>query len=414
MERSRSTVVATSELSDTLLLEREATCSSSEFSSYIVPAGTSYAYTEDETQNTDDVVTPNFKSRIASGEIINNPFTSVRDVEVYPQPGSYHHVYNQLDGFTDGNGVKHDITHDISGLYVPSTVPDFISGEPLYDKQDDIVDLAVTQAHANIDVSEMMALASAAEGRKTIESIFSILLRVKKIMQSVRRLDIRRLKRELSHRELEDRYMELRYALRPLIYEAQGVASALNTQREHARRTFRGYSEGTWELDDDVSTSFHWWCNATWNRKIELEISARAGVLCDVQVNSINIFGVDQLIETMWELTPFSFIIDWFLNIGDTIAAWTPNAGVTQRASWVTVRQKRTLTNQVTGVSSTAGNNTGYENVSASYSGCIRRNEELVLKRIVSPTVSVFPSVDFRLDAFKLTDLGIILKRLTS
>jgi hypothetical protein len=39
---------------------------------------------------------------------------------------------------------------------------------------------------------------------------------------------------------------------------------------------------------------------------------------------------------TVWELVPWSFVVDWFVNVGDWIQAVTPNPSVTVKGSWTT------------------------------------------------------------------------------
>jgi hypothetical protein len=85
----------------------------------------------------------------------------------------------------------------------------------------------VTQAHANIDTSEMMALVTVAESRKTVDSMRALLWRAYKVARAVRKLDARALKGEFTKKELADRYMEMRYAVRPMIYEAKGIYEAV-------------------------------------------------------------------------------------------------------------------------------------------------------------------------------------------
>jgi hypothetical protein len=149
-------------------------------------------------------------------------------------------------------------------------------------------------------------------------------------------------------------------------------------------------------------------CTEDVNRKIEYEVSARAGVLCDVTIDELTIFGVDQLAESLWELIPFSFIVDWFANVGDTIAALTPDAGVKQRASWVTVRENITALNS----SGQIRNNATWPTSTVSCGAFEWGYKEQVLERFVDPSVSTWPQSKLRLDGFKLLDLGIIARQI--
>jgi hypothetical protein len=114
----------------------------------------------------------------------------------------------------------------------------------------------------------------------------------------------------------------------------------------------------------------------------------------------------------MWELTPFSFIADWFFNIGQTISSWTPNPGVKELASWVT-----TVEEDFCEITSPAFARTydvyTYED---SYSGSgIKMSKKVkTITRTPSPTKSIMPRFKLKLNAFKLLDLAIIGKTLFS
>jgi len=60
-------------------------------------------------------------------------------------------------------------------------------------------------------------------------------------------------------------------------------------------------------------------------------------------------FGITAIPETIWELIPFSFVADWFIPFGDWISALTPKIGVTVLASGYSVKDKKIISNSVTG-----------------------------------------------------------------
>lgn len=373
------------------------------------------------TKTTSDMVTPNFRSRIEAGEVINNPFltTTVTETRSPPMPSLIRYSDSRVGQriWCGEHGVYHDRVTEVIGnrVFWPSTWLDVPSTSGV---RQAVIDLAVTQAHANIDTSEMLALATVAESRKTVESMAAILRRAYTIFKRVKRLQFvatsrelqkLALKKELSPKELSDRYMELRYAIRPLVYDAIGVAKAFQKARGYERKTFRGYAEDSVAATPVSVPDAAQPVRNTCLKTAEYNCSARAGVLCDVSITDLSVLGLDQLAETMWELTPFSFIADWFANTGDWIAAHTPNAGVTQRASWVTVKEVSTQTQTWTASWNLPVGMTG--EILNLPSG-VQKRETLCLERMVDPALSTFPSAKLRLDVFKLTDLGIILRKM--
>jgi hypothetical protein len=290
-----------------------------------------------------------------------------------------------------------------------------VSDEVKASRKQACIDLATTQAFANIDVSEMLALATIAESRKSIDSMRAILIRAFKVARHVRKLDLRALRREFKPKELADRYMEARYAIRPLMYDAKGIAATINKNMSSVRRTYRGFSEDNVEVNDtayNVDTSL-WGTVADWSLKSTYEVSARAGILCDVSHSIATTLGTNQIFETAWELLPFSFIMDWFANTGDWIAAVTPNAGVKQRASWIVVREKSYQESILSASRSTASQN-GYFGISCAFSPAFVTVTESSVDRQTELSVPLLPSTRLRLDGYKLTDLGIILRKVLS
>lgn len=359
-----------------------------------------------------DIVTPNFRKRIAAGEIITNPFRSEQVSETYVQGAFYSHTYgHKSNSWCNVHNKRHDTIHHVHGVYCPE--PAYHMDEKLLvlDVQA-IIDLAVMRAHANIDESEMMAWATVAESGKTVESMASIMRRAIGIFRGIRKLDLKALRKELKARELADRYMEARYAIRPLVYDVKGVLEALKKERRYHRRTYGGYAEGSAEDADTWTSGYHWLSAIDWKRTVKLEVSAIAGVLCDVDVTALSTWGTDHIAESLFELVPFSFIASWFCNVSDVVAAYAPDAGINQRASWVTVRTLCTKTLKADRLRSTASGDTYPIEISGGNHSA--RWEKLVLERFVSPPMNPIPRFNMNLDGFKLTDLSIILKKTLS
>lgn len=353
-----------------------------------------------------DVVTPNFRRRIANGEIINS-YCSSSTVQFRPsQPTSY----NRSMKWTSSKGYSYS-TEIGQRCWASSRQRALLSWDTV--NRDALrqacIDEAVQQAYANVDVSEMLALATLAEGRKTVDFLRDTLYRVYKIAKAVRRLNYKGVIDQLSPKELAERYMELRYAVRPLIYDVNGLVAALDESRSHDRMTARGFASRSAQYSDvipNVEVAWTLWSDIT--RTLSYNVSVRAGVLSSVNVNRAQVFGIDQLAETAWELLPFSFIVDWFINVGQALAAATPpTAGVKQLASWASVEENLTVDNRMGTVTSTYGTDL---DDSISWSGSHGHTQQW-RERIIDPTLNVWPTVDVSLDMFKITDLGLILKQ---
>jgi hypothetical protein len=354
-----------------------------------------------------DTVTPDFYRRSKAGEIFNNSLLKTT-IEVDSTPIAY----NQVLQTKDSHGCV--TTASAIGTYPFSYI--LSSGMPIL-KANCSVDIdslkaqAITNAWANVELSEANILASLGELGETVSSLVSIFTRSIKIFKAIKRLDIRSLKKEISPEELADRYMELRYALRPLVCDVINYISAISAMsNSHADRlTARGSKTDTDGYTSKIKMS------STDLRDIfvtisgQHQVSVRAGVLSKIdEVSALNIIGLDSVLEAAWELVPFSFVADWFFNIGKTLASWTPELGLTTLASWVTVKEIYFCHSSI---SSVCHHPPPYYSSEYSVSGSMTE-VETILTRTPDPNRPIMPTFSVNLDWFKLLDLALILRNI--
>jgi hypothetical protein len=61
------------------------------------------------------------------------------------------------------------------------------------------------------------------------------------------------------------------------------------------------------------------------------------------QLATINSLGLTNPIAVAWELVPFSFAVDWFLPVGNTLSALTAGQGLTWLGGYITKRVYRAV-----------------------------------------------------------------------
>lgn len=363
-----------------------------------------------ETTTTEDVEIDNFYKRRAKGEVFCNPYKRTR-VEVLDQPGAISTF--QLAKRVLSGCPSTDIWHGCSrsgsvpaskmcaGRY--SAVP-YINIPPM-------IDLAVAKAFSNVGLSDANLIVTSGEMKETLGFLTQSFRKSAKIFRAVRRLDLRALKGEIKPSELKKRYLEYRYAIRPMVAEVDSIISGLTADRWTERRTFRGKETAS------ATTSFTGASGWLWDTYDQISIggqavrvvTVRAGVLTEIkQVLDHQVWGLDRPIEAMWELVPFSFIVDWFVNVGRTIGSWTPKFGFTTLASWVVIEDITTYTSFVEGWTSGAIYN---KTANATGSGTLRKIVD-VKERIPHPARAVLPTWNVKLDALKLLDLTVITEQL--
>jgi hypothetical protein len=209
--------------------------------------------------------------------------------------------------------------------------------------------------------------------------------------------------------ELSNLWLEFRYAVRPIAFEIEMAVKAMATEvNAGTRQTARGYSRSTDYESANRSFLFNGIkTTGYYNYTKSHTINIRAGVLYDIE-NDINgilsLWGMDQPLEAIWELTPFSFIIDWIFNIGDIISGWSVNASLRPLGSWVTVSVDRNVSGAITSTSGGTPNVSHYDLLS----GGSFINKMKIGQRIISPTRPVLPTFNLKLDLSKLVDLATI------
>lgn len=379
-----------------------------------------------------DVVTPNYRKRSAEGEIINNPLTQSRTTLI-DSMASYSDCirtecyagYNVVcpNGYPTTWYREVRAEGNYSGSYLGCRGPaDLISDAEALDDIDKehLGQIAVTQAYANIDFSEAALYETLGELNETLKFLGTTIYRATRIFRAARRLDLRYLRKEISPRQLADRYMELRYGLRPLLYDCKNIMETLRFSKFNDRYTFRGKKSDTVTSSTTREYERFSGFKFTYEKTLTRKVTARAGVLVEIdQENPPSIWGLDQPIEAMWELTHFSFIADWFFNIGQTIASWTPNLGTKDLASWCTFSETLKGTEKVVNIESLVSptwSGYGYNNAvhTAICSDAYTIGERFTKTRNPNPKRAIWPTYNVNLNVLKILDLAIIAKSVFS
>jgi len=357
-----------------------------------------------------DVVTPNFHKKLNRGEIINNPkIYFKREFVEEAATTSFTH-----SGSGGGHGRMGKYLSDIitmsSFTGELDDIDDFLSEVVGID-----VSVAVSKAWANVSVSEAAALASLGELPENIRWIASLLNRM---VQTVRFFKSKKKRLQVLKKyskpgaiadSLSDLWLEFRYAVRPIAFEMKQAITALQSEvNKGQRQTARGF-------DDDSSyqnsgDTFLWgssWSYADYQSTESYTLDYRAGVLYDIE-NDINgllaLWGIDQPLEAIWELTPFSFMIDWIFNVGHVISSWSVNSKLHPLCSWVTVNYQSNVTASVTG---STLDTSGVITAMTGYTGSLI-DKLLISRRFTEPSKPVFPSFNLKLDTAKILDLATI------
>lgn len=182
-----------------------------------------------------------------------------------------------------------------------------------------------------IEYGNILLLVSMKEAGETIDMVYHVFVRlwkvITKMIHSARHLNL-----AVTIDTLSDLWLEYRYGWRPFFGEISSIAKQL----AHVRNPNVLSSYGG-QLEQPTRPSFEFVTNIAENGLIanvrhtvtpRSDISAKLGFNYCNHTNSRNsstlaLWGLDwhSLASTAWDLVPFSFVVDMFLNVSDILRA---------------------------------------------------------------------------------------------
>lgn len=374
-------------------------------------------YLEDDNSVEDDSVRWRVKSgapETAGGNLVSRPRSSdFRSLVGYDIP----HFYRKI---REGKILPHtpfdqfEVSGSESGSYNVQA-PDgwtyyFDNGYPRFNdwviSVDDVSPLAPTPQ----DMEQMVQCAAAriqSKGHDTltflaelrdVRRMFTKML--KRISSSAKRPPKAKRRAAKSIDEAANLWLEARYGWRPLISDLNNLYKALvefdDSRKRYSERCGRSYSITDY-TDQAVNFS-----SSDLTRTVTdvFNISLRGSVSADIQPPRLQFNPV----ATGWELVPYSFVLDWIVNVGQAIdsASFLANSANYSASAGYAVTLTRDYSLNLNSF------NTGY-------SGTIWQTGTSIatLTRRKPLRVSPTPYVNVRLDGTKVMDLvALVYQRL--
>lgn len=126
-----------------------------------------------------------------------------------------------------------------------------------------------------------------------------------------------------------DLWLEYSYGWKPLLSDVYSHAEALAeylVQHQNVVRRESARASSSREKSSSGSVSPDW----AYFRYTKVSKRGQVGVrYSNENVNPANVFGLLNPLQVAWELVPFSFVVDWFLPIGNAIESLTATDGLT-------------------------------------------------------------------------------------
>jgi hypothetical protein len=177
-----------------------------------------------------------------------------------------------------------------------------------------------------------------AEGSKALTMIADSAVRIRKGLTAIKRGDVIGAAKALGskrptkvHKTASANWLELQYGWMPLVKDAYGGAEFLGkllnfpmVQTYKVRRKKK--MNGTW--------SFPGWTSKKADASTTYQILARL-----TEVDPYQLSGLTDPASIVWELTPYSFVADWFIPIGNYLAARSLASALT--GTFVTTKVRR-------------------------------------------------------------------------
>lgn len=308
------------------------------------------------TEVMDDFITPGFASFVKRGLIVNNPMSytyekyewatsNLHQVQTLPVP-SPNATTNDYNGHNGANMDRYVINDPNFRRLVDVNILDASK----------LAQLAAIEARKRVSPLHVQSLVSLVELPKTVKLIADSVNTLRRLRRHVvsgnfdkaiavfgtkRRPQVSR--STWLKQSVENRWLEFRYGWTPLVFEVQGVIKALSPDREFKTR---GTARAT--VKDSANKVSYAFRDASWYGRYNLrfvsqetiEVRAYCLYTADLKFQSARDFGLTELPLAAWELVPFSFVVDWFVNVGDWLEALTPKLGVKILAEGYVIRRE--------------------------------------------------------------------------
>jgi hypothetical protein len=300
-----------------------------------------------DVKTTTDVVTPNFHQKKLAGEVINNPYKTTL-VEYGSSLNEWGYDYTLSCSGTGTKKYRHNNLYFSADWSNATDLDEVIALNPdYYGALEDAKKLVSTQALANVASAEVQGLVELAEFRKTLQFIRKPVTGLNELFLYIRGSRKYKQYRLATGKKLlqfiADHWLKYRYAVMPMVYTAKGGVKLLERDANQKRFTARAkltVPKKTKSISNlPMGGGFFWDIEADFES--DAEALVRAYVMYDTNLTLSGGLGLrpQDVPEAIWELVPFSFVVDWFANVGDYVSAVTPRADVNVLASGITVKQ---------------------------------------------------------------------------
>lgn len=194
------------------------------------------------------------------------------------------------------------------------------SPEDIANMLNDLKAKVVQESYSGFDA--LTELGELPETLSMLLSLFKLALRplqgIKALQEKYQKARSRGKTHKEAHSEIASQWMQYRYGIMPLVYSIQDAIQLLDEAFAEFK-TDRGFSVLSSKPKTVPSTETH----IAIYRAHEVKISVVGKSKYETYSARLKDLITTNLFVTAWELIPMSFVIDWFINVGDVIATST-------------------------------------------------------------------------------------------
>lgn len=270
--------------------------------------------------------------------------------------------------------------------------------------QPQIAQQVVNRTYAKAYGSTATVLVTAAEIGKSVSMVKRPFGQARKLIGQMTRRYQNLLSRGVAaSKAASNAWLEYRMGWKPLLFDLENIAKAVHEMLseidEQYDKTYRASFLQEWS-GDGSGLSTKSWKNAPvrWDReyskKFACGVIMRENLFDEKSKRPTRIFGMElhDVAPAVWELVPYSFVVDRFLDVGTWLRAIQPRPNTQLMAAWLT-----TVENDVLNVQANLEWEVypGKFMPASGHQGSMKETS-IVVRREVGPTPSILPALNSR------------------
>lgn len=286
-----------------------------------------------------DTVIPNFRKRKAQGEVFMNNVTITRQANTYPTD----------EVVVIGPNIPTWGTRKFTGTFTAGLAANTVDPSWFLSRINDGKAWTLQEAYSKVAQEEFMSLVTVAEAGKTASMLSHPFKRADDLLTKIYTRKAQMVKKGVvATVAASSAWLEYRFGWKPLLYDIQGIWSAYTQNTLHYDKPVRLVARRSMEVEHNElntpytgSASYVGGINMLRNKTMKSKVSS--GVLYELLDENLEAANarrmglrLSDVPASLWELTPWSFIVDRFVSVGSWLNAITPKPGVTVKGSWTT------------------------------------------------------------------------------